>query len=312
MAAYRGPNRRIKAKVEVIEVSADAATSPQGVTGYDDWIQSNLGIIPADHQQILRGARILFAGTGAEGSSTAICLARLGVGHFRLADIDNFDFKNLNRQFGCYHDTIGRSKVDAVAAEILRINPEAGIEVVSDGVTAENAASLVEDVAAVVLGLDLYAPEAGIALDTAARAAGLHMVAGVSLGFRSDVYVFSPRGMGLVEFCLASVARGEYPYVPTDPPPTGFPRELALTMKHLFDGLPDPAESIEAFLPAFSEKLDAGLDLAIPAIAPTVFLTGARSAIEVYGLLTRTRNPVLAPGYTSIDLMNVVATVQEE
>ncbi len=286
-------------------------TSKSRNIGYEDWIQSNLGIIPADHQQILRDAKVLFAGTGAEGSSTAICLARLGVGRFRLADIDDFDFKNLNRQFGCYHDTVGSPKVDAVAAEIRRINPEADVEVISDGVTAENAASLVGDVAAVVLGLDLYAPEAGIALDNAARAAGLHMVAGVSLGFRSDVYVFSPSGVGLVEFCLASVARGEYPYVPTNPPPTGFPKDLALTMKGLFDGLPDPAESIEAFLPEFRKKLEAGADLAIPAIAPTVFLTGARSAIEIYGLLTGTREPVLVPAYTSIDLMNVAATMHE-
>jgi molybdopterin/thiamine biosynthesis adenylyltransferase len=280
--------------------------SPQPMK-YESWVQSNLGIIPAEHQAMLRSARILVAGTGAEGSSTAICLARLGVGRFRLADIDTFEAKNLNRQFGCYHDTVGTFKVDAVAAEIKRINPEAEVEVVPEGVTAENARALVEDVSCIVEGIDMYVAEAVVALDQAAREAGLFMVAGLSLGFRNDIYVFSPHGMGLVEFCIRAVSQGQYPYIPTDPPPTGFPAELAATMKSLFVGLPDPSESLEAFLPAFSERVASTADLSIPAIAPTVFLTGARTAVEIYGLVTGTREPVLAPGYTSIDLLNVVA-----
>jgi molybdopterin/thiamine biosynthesis adenylyltransferase len=289
-------------------LSFQASTAAQShATSYDSWVQSNLGIIAPEHQQILRTARVLIAGTGAEGSSTAICLARLGVGHFRLADIDDFEVKNLNRQFGCYHDTIGTSKVEAVAKEILRINPEAEVDVIPEGVTAENAGTLVEGASCVVGGLDMYAPEAGLALDLAARAANLFIVTGLSLGFRNDIYVFSPQGMSAVEFCLKAVARGQYPFIPTDPPAAGFPEELASSMKNLFEGLPDPSESIETFLPLFKEKVAHTTDLAIPAIAPTVFLTGARTAIEVYGLLTGIREPVLAPAYTSIDLLNVIA-----
>ncbi|MGH2853106.1 MAG: ThiF family adenylyltransferase [Solirubrobacteraceae bacterium] len=289
-------------------MSVQASTTSASITAsYDSWVQSNVRIIPAEHQEILRDARILIAGTGAEGSSTAICLARLGVGHFRLADLDTFEAKNLNRQFGCYHDTLGVSKVDAVAAEIRRINPEAEVDVVREGVTADNARALVENVSCIVEGIDMYVPEAVLALDQAAREAELFMVTGLSLGFRNDIYVFSPHGMGLVEFCLDAVARGYYPFVPTDPPPTGFPADLAIAMKDLFTGLPDPSESLEAFLPAFNERVASTADLAIPAIAPTVFLTGARTAIEVYGLLTDTREPVLAPGYTSVDLLNVAA-----
>jgi molybdopterin/thiamine biosynthesis adenylyltransferase len=289
-------------------VSAQVSTDPSAITtSYDSWVQSNVRIIPAEHQAILRDARILIAGTGAEGSSTAICLARLGIGHFRLADLDTFEAKNLNRQFGCYHDTIGSTKVDAVAAEIRRINPEAEIDVVREGVTAENAQALVENVSCIVEGIDMYVPDAVLALDQAARAAELFMVTGLSLGFRNDIYVFSPHGMGLVEFCLDAVAHGDYPFVPTNNPPAGFPADLAVAMRDLFRGLPDPSESLEAFLPAFNERVASTADLAIPAIAPTVFLTGARTAIEVYGLLTGTREPVFAPGYTSVDLLNVAA-----
>ena len=184
--------------------------TPSQAASYDIWTQSNRGIVAPEHQEILRKARILIAGTGAEGSSTAICLARLGVGRFRLADIDNFEAKNLNRQFGCYHDTIGTSKVDAVAAEIRRINPEAEVEVAPKGVTAENAQTLVDGASCVVGGLDMYAPEAGLALDIAARAAKLFIVSGISLGFRNDIYVFSPDGMSAVEYCLEAFARGRY------------------------------------------------------------------------------------------------------
>jgi molybdopterin/thiamine biosynthesis adenylyltransferase len=284
------------------------APAQSQAASYNSWTQSNLGIIAPEHQEILREARVLIAGTGAEGSSTAICLARLGVGGFRLADIDCFEAKNLNRQFGCYHDTIGTSKVDAVAGEIRRINPDAEVEVAPEGVTAENAQTLVENVSCVVGGLDMYAPEAGLALDLAARAANLFIVTGISLGFRNDIYVFSPDGMSAVEYCLEAFGRGQYPFIPTDPPPAGFPLQLANDMKELFEGIPDPAESIEASLSAFREKVaNSKAKLDIPAIAPTVFLTGARTAIEVYGLLTGTRAPVLAPSYTSVDLLNVTA-----
>jgi molybdopterin/thiamine biosynthesis adenylyltransferase len=288
------------------QLTVQASSSSPITTSYDSWVQSNVRIIPADQQEILREARVLIAGTGAEGSSAAVCLARLGVGHFRLADLDKFEAKNLNRQFGCYHDTLGVPKVDAVAAEIQRINPEAEVEVTRDGVTAENARALVENVSCIVEGIDMYVPEAVLALDQAAREAELFMVTGVSLGFRNDIYVFSPRGMGLVEFCLDAVARGHYPFV-TYPVPPGFPADLATAMTQLFNGLPDPSESLELFLPAFKERVANTADLAIPAIAPTIFLTGARTAVEVYGLLTGTREPVLAPGYTSVDLLNVAA-----
>ena len=66
--------------------------------------------------------RIGIAGAGGLGSNCAACLARVGFRNFTIADFDVVDAANLDRQF-YFEDQIGMKKVEALKANLLRINP---------------------------------------------------------------------------------------------------------------------------------------------------------------------------------------------
>ena len=75
----------------------------------------------------LKGAVVGIAGVGGLGSAVAVALARVGVGRLVIADFDVVEPSNLNRQ-QYFVDQIGQFKVDALAANLARINPYVAIE----------------------------------------------------------------------------------------------------------------------------------------------------------------------------------------
>ncbi len=62
------------------------------------------------------------AGAGGLGSNCAASLVRAGILRMFIADFDVVSEPNLNRQF-YFADQLGRKKVDALAENLLRINP---------------------------------------------------------------------------------------------------------------------------------------------------------------------------------------------
>ena len=84
----------------------------------------------------LAAARVGVAGLGGLGSHIAVMLARSGVGALHLVDESN-----LNRQH-YFREHIGRPKTEALAEQLLRIDP--GIELTLDRVRVDagNAAAL--------------------------------------------------------------------------------------------------------------------------------------------------------------------------
>ena len=75
----------------------------------------------------LAGASVVVFGVGGVGSSAIEGLARSGVGAITLVDSDSVDITNLNRQLHAVSETVGESKVKAMAERILSINPKAKI-----------------------------------------------------------------------------------------------------------------------------------------------------------------------------------------
>lgn len=68
------------------------------------------------------------AGAGGLGSNCAVSLLRSGVGKLIIADYDVVSTKNLNRQF-YFSDQIGLKKVCALRDNLVRINPDACIQI---------------------------------------------------------------------------------------------------------------------------------------------------------------------------------------
>ncbi|WP_417316413.1 HesA/MoeB/ThiF family protein, partial [Cycloclasticus pugetii] len=75
-------------------------------------------------QQRLLDSRVLIVGLGGLGAPVALYLAAAGVGTLVLADHDQVDLTNLQRQIIHHTADIGRAKVDSAADHLLALNPQ--------------------------------------------------------------------------------------------------------------------------------------------------------------------------------------------
>jgi molybdopterin-synthase adenylyltransferase len=85
-------------------------------------------LVPREKLQSLSASVI---GVGAIGRQVALQLATLGVGHLQLVDFDVVELSNVTTQ-GYASGDIGWPKVEATAADILRLDPYLDVECISD------------------------------------------------------------------------------------------------------------------------------------------------------------------------------------
>lgn len=77
----------------------------------------------------IKKARILVIGIGGVGSWVAEALARTGIGHMTLVDLDDVCVTNINRQIHALNGTVGRFKVDVMKERVELINPFCEVDV---------------------------------------------------------------------------------------------------------------------------------------------------------------------------------------
>lgn len=76
----------------------------------------------------IRQAKILIIGIGGVGSWVAEALARTGLGHMTLVDLDDVCVTNINRQIHAVNSTVGKFKVDVMKERVATINPYCEID----------------------------------------------------------------------------------------------------------------------------------------------------------------------------------------
>ena len=84
-------------------------------------------------------ARVCVVGIGGVGSWAVESLARSGIGHLTLIDLDDVCITNTNRQLHALTAHIGQPKVKAMAERVRLITPDCQVEEVADFFTAANA-----------------------------------------------------------------------------------------------------------------------------------------------------------------------------
>ena len=89
-------------------------------------------------QQKLHDASVLIIGMGGLGSPVALYLAAAGIGNFRIADFDQVDESNLQRQIIHHHGNIGQLKAESAAETLRAINPDINIETLDYSMTYED------------------------------------------------------------------------------------------------------------------------------------------------------------------------------
>ena len=116
-------------------------------------MSANPYLTPAE-RAVLEKVRIGVAGAGGLGSNCAMHLVRAGIRHLVVADFDVVGESNLNRQF-FFRDQLGMKKVDALKANLLRIDPEADVQAVDVRLDAASTRELFEDCDIVVEAFDV-------------------------------------------------------------------------------------------------------------------------------------------------------------
>jgi molybdopterin/thiamine biosynthesis adenylyltransferase len=114
-----------------------------------------IGWISNQELEELRTKHIAIGGTGGTGGYYALTLARLGIEHFTLADADNFELSNLNRQAGAFMGTLGKNKAHIIANMLTDINPNIKVRIFAEGVSTSNVDEFLVDV-------DLYLNAMGL------------------------------------------------------------------------------------------------------------------------------------------------------
>lgn len=92
-----------------------------------------------------RTARVAVIGIGGVGSWAVESLARSGIGHLTLVDLDEICVTNVNRQLHAMDGQIGRQKTDAMADRATAIHPDGEVRVVPRFFNESSAAEILDD-----------------------------------------------------------------------------------------------------------------------------------------------------------------------
>ena len=167
---------------------------------YDLAFSRNIGWVTESEQAKLKKSRVAIAGLGGVGGAHLLTLTRLGISHFNIADFDDFDVHNLNRQAGAFMPFMGQPKIDTVAKLARDINLDVDLRLFPQGVTPENVDEFLRDVDVYVDGLDFFALPARRMVFAKCREKGIPALTAAPLGMGTAFLYFSPMGMSFEDY----------------------------------------------------------------------------------------------------------------
>ena len=142
-------------------------------------------------QEKLLGARVLVVGVGGLGSPAALYLASAGAGHLVLADDDDVDLTNLQRQILHTTERVGQPKVASGRAALHAINPDIRIDVLHERLTGDALSAQVAAADVVLDCCDNFATRH--AINAACVRHRKPLVSGAAIRFDGQVSVFDLR-----------------------------------------------------------------------------------------------------------------------
>lgn len=216
-------------------------------------------LMGVDAVERLHGSRVALFGVGGVGSYAAEALARCGVGHIELVDNDRVSRSNINRQLCALESTVGRPKVEVVAARLRDIYPDVQVAERQIFVLPETIGEL--DFSTYDYVIDAIDTVAGkIAIAVAAREAGVPMISCMGTGNKWDPTALQVTDLAKTDTCpLARVMRRELKARGILHLPVIYSRETAATpqiQRTAKGGKPVPGSL--AFVPSVAGLIAAG------------------------------------------------------
>lgn len=106
-------------------------------------------------------ASVGIVGLGGLGSNAAMMLVRSGLRRLVLADFDQVDAGNLDRQL-YFADQVGRLKVEALAETLRRIEPDVELTLIAEPISRDNIADVYTGVDVLIEAVDAAEGKAAI------------------------------------------------------------------------------------------------------------------------------------------------------
>ena len=145
-------------------------------------------------QERVRNAHALVIGAGGLGCPAALYLAASGIGRITLADPDQVDLTNLQRQILYRTESVGLPKVDAARATLGAINPDVELITLQKRLAADDLRALVSGADLVLDCSDNFATRHAVN-----RACVEHrrpLVSGAAIRLDAQLMVFDLRAPG--------------------------------------------------------------------------------------------------------------------
>jgi molybdopterin/thiamine biosynthesis adenylyltransferase len=149
----------------------------------------NHSAITAEENVLLAKKKVFIAGCGGLGGYILEMMLRIGVGHIVVADPDDFDETNLNRQL-LWETLLGYKKTTAAIERASLINSGVNITAYHEKVCRENVIPLCSGSDLIMDGLDSF--DDRIILEEAAEELGIPLVHGAIAGWYGQVCVVFP------------------------------------------------------------------------------------------------------------------------
>lgn len=105
-------------------------------------------------QRKISSGSVLIVGAGALGGTSALYLAASGVGHIGVADFDNIDISNLQRQIAYVEADVGHSKSHQLCTRLRAINSEIKVSEFSTLINRNNIDEIIEKFNFIIEGSD--------------------------------------------------------------------------------------------------------------------------------------------------------------
>ena len=112
--------------------------------------------VGAKGQKKLLNAKVLIIGAGGLGAPAAMYLAAAGVGTIGIADADEVDLSNLQRQIIHQTADVGKAKVQSAKETINAMNPDVTVNTYREFITSDNIMDIIKDYDFVIDGTDNF------------------------------------------------------------------------------------------------------------------------------------------------------------
>lgn len=249
-------------------------------SNYQKSFTRNIGLLTEEEQLKLKNSCVAIAGIGGVGGFPAERLARLGIGHIKIADPETFTESDLNRQFGATAKTLGIKKVEVVSEILKEINPDIKVDIYPEGLNKANVDDFVSNVDLIIDAVEFFTFAPRLALYKKAREKGKYVILSGAFAFGSPLFVFSPDGMTMEDFF-------------------GLKEDQQVNFGYML-------KKLTVRYPVYIDKdrINKFVSRELPAstVSPTCGLAGSLLAEESLFMLLDKRKPVVVPECVIIDL----------